>query len=91
MPLPALSRFLRGFFQQIFTRDGAAQCHLGRALRCGRQRSSIRCPQTLAVTYTTITPNFVVLGIASEHRLMIYHQIIPGQVLQITQNLGAKP
>lgn len=47
--------------------------------------------RALAVTYTTLTPNFVVLGIAHKQALMLYHQVLPGEVLQMTINLGARP
>ena len=47
--------------------------------------------RALAVTFTTMTPNFIVLGIVLEQRLLLYHQILPGEVLQMTTNLGADP
>ena len=45
--------------------------------------------RALAVAYTTATPNFVVLGIDQERGLMLYHQLKPSEVLQMTRNLGA--
>ncbi len=45
--------------------------------------------RALAVTYTTATPNSVVLGVDRKHRLLLYHQILPEKVSTMTRNLGA--
>ena len=47
--------------------------------------------RALAVTYTTITPNVIVLGIVREQGLMLYHQIVGDASLEIARRLGAKP
>lgn len=47
--------------------------------------------RALVVTYTTATPNFIVLGPIPEQHLLLYHQIIPGDVRKMTANLGARP
>ena len=47
--------------------------------------------RALAVTYTTITPNVIVLGIVREQGLMLYHQIVGDPSLEIARRLGAKP
>jgi multisubunit Na+/H+ antiporter MnhE subunit len=47
--------------------------------------------RALAVTYTTITPNFIVLGIDRRRGLLWYHQIRRGPVLRLTVELGARP
>jgi multisubunit Na+/H+ antiporter MnhE subunit len=47
--------------------------------------------RALAVTYTTMTPNFVIIGIDSERGLMLFHQLTPTHVLPITRKLGARP
>ena len=45
----------------------------------------------LEITYTTATPNFVVLGIVREQGIMLFHQVLKGDIIQMTQNLGARP
>lgn len=45
--------------------------------------------RALAVAYTTMTPNFVIIGIDREARTMLYHQIAPSPVPLMTQKLGA--
>ena len=47
--------------------------------------------RAFAVTFTTITPNFIVLGFVKDQRLLLYHQILPGKVLKMTRHLGARP
>jgi len=47
--------------------------------------------RALAVTYTTSTPNFIVLGIDREKGMLVFHQIKRGPVLEVTKRLGAKP
>ena len=47
--------------------------------------------RALAVTYTTITPNSIVLGIVMEEGLLLYSQIKVGPVRPMTRRLGAQP
>jgi multisubunit Na+/H+ antiporter MnhE subunit len=44
----------------------------------------------LAVAYTSATPNFVVLGIDRERKLLVYHQVRRSPVPEMTRRLGAK-
>jgi hypothetical protein len=46
--------------------------------------------RTLEVTYSASTPNFVIVGIVREQGLLLFHQILKGDIRQMTQNLGAK-
>lgn len=50
-----------------------------------------RARQALAVAYTTVTPNFIVLGIDHERGLLWYHQIRRSEVPRMTVNLGVRP
>ena len=47
--------------------------------------------RALAIAYTTITPNFVVIGIQQRPEAMIYHQLKKSGVLEMTKKLGAQP
>jgi multisubunit Na+/H+ antiporter MnhE subunit len=49
-------------------------------------RSSARA--ALAELYTTMTPNSIVLGIAHKQRLLLMHQVVPGEVSPMMLNLG---
>lgn len=44
----------------------------------------------LAVTYTTMAPNFIVIGIDDDHGQMLFHQIERSSVPRMTQCLGAQ-
>jgi hypothetical protein len=46
--------------------------------------------RTLAVAYTTIPPNFVVLGIDLDKSVMLVHQVSETETPAMTRNLGAK-
>jgi multisubunit Na+/H+ antiporter MnhE subunit len=46
--------------------------------------------QVLAVAYTTVSPNSIVLGIDENSRRMLFHQLECGEVSKMTLNLGAK-
>jgi multisubunit Na+/H+ antiporter MnhE subunit len=82
---------LQALARQLFTNNGADSFIAAAPyVVAGDDAASAGC-RALAVTYTTITPNFVVLGIVKEQRLLLYHQIIRGKVLKMTRNLGARP
>lgn len=45
--------------------------------------------RTLAVAYTTVSPNCVVIGIDCQHRQFFFHQLRASAVAVMTRNLGA--
>lgn len=46
--------------------------------------------RALAIAYTTTPPNFVVLGIDLDKRVMLVHQVSETETPTMTRNLGAK-
>ena len=46
--------------------------------------------RALAVIYSTITPNTVVLGVNTNDQNLLLHQLIPGPISKMTKNLGAR-
>lgn len=46
--------------------------------------------RVLAVGYTTMAPNFIVLGINTLERRMLFHQIQKSGVTRMTKNLGTE-
>ncbi len=46
--------------------------------------------RVLAITYTTATPNFIIVGIDLKTRRMLFHQLKKGDVLIMTRRLGAQ-
>lgn len=45
--------------------------------------------RVLAIAYTTVAPNFVVVGIDCSRRQLLFHQVEPSKVPRMTQKLGA--
>jgi hypothetical protein len=46
--------------------------------------------RALAITYTTVPPNFVVISIDLKKNAMLVHQVSESATPKMTQNLGAK-
>lgn len=46
--------------------------------------------RALAVTYTTVAPNFIVLGINASDQKLLFHQIQRSSVSKMTEQLGAE-
>jgi multisubunit Na+/H+ antiporter MnhE subunit len=46
--------------------------------------------RALAITYTTVPPNFVVLAIDLDKHIMLVHQVSSTETPTMTSNLGAK-
>ncbi|HWE04244.1 MAG TPA: hypothetical protein VG326_17695 [Tepidisphaeraceae bacterium] len=82
---------LQSLAKQLFTQAGAPSLIAAVAFDVGDDDPICAGRRALAVSYTTITPNFVVLGIVYDQRLLLYHQILPGEVLTMTRHLGARP
>ena len=77
--------------KQLFTKKGAESLVRAVPFEVGNEDAHSSGRRALAVFYTTLTPNFVVFGIAHKQALLLYHQVLPGEVLQMTINLGARP
>lgn len=77
--------------RQLVTRRGADSLLRAVPFDVGGPDDGSAARRALAVTYTTLTPNFIVLGIAHKQALLLYHQIQPDDVPQMTINLGAEP
>jgi hypothetical protein len=76
-------------YRQVFTREGAESVLRATDFDPGGETGGSQARRALAVTYTSITPNFVVLGIDKKNSLLIYHQVLKGPVLAVTKKLGA--
>lgn len=86
--------------------QGAAQviAVLIRDLTVGPRAASILCAvpferrndghgmlrRVLAVSFTSVSPNTIVIGVDRRRGLLLYHTISPAKLPQMTQNLGAR-
>ena len=66
---------------------------LQRAVRfeAGEADASSAARRALAISYSTVPPNFIILDILRDRKLMLYHQISPSGVPKVTEKLGAQP
>lgn len=81
----------QAIWNQLFSKSGAASYLAAVPFDAGPDDPECAGRRALAVLYTTMTPNFVVIGIVREQRLLLFHQILPGEILPMTRNLGANP
>lgn len=85
------AKVLGSLARQLFTRRGADSLVRAVPFEVGGADDAAAARRALAVTYTTLTPNFIVLGIAHKQALLLFHQIQDDEVPQLTINLGARP
>ncbi len=57
--------------------------------KAGGAQSRSAARRALAITFTTMAPNFIVVGIDPQNDLLLYHQILASEVPTVTKNLGA--
>ena len=77
--------------KQLFTDSGADNLLQAVSFDVGGDDPHSAARRTLALTYTTITPNFIVLGFVRKQRLLLFHQVFPSKVPEVAINLGARP
>ncbi len=76
--------------RHLFTRKKAESLLLAVPYESPGDEEHATLIQALAIGYTTMTPNFVVVGIDTERKLLLYHQLKKSDVLEMTKNLGAR-
>lgn len=59
--------------------------------RRGANTPSSRMRRALAITYVTVTPNTLVLGISQDPELFVLHSIVPKPLPQFMACMGAEP
>ena len=60
------------------------------SFRINRQDPVLLARSILAVAYSTMAPNFIVIGIDAEQRQMLFHQVERSSVSRMSQRLGAQ-
>ncbi len=79
-------------FRHLFTRHKAGSLVLAVEFDAGATDDPHDAARrALAIGYTTMTPNFVVIGIDDDKRRMLYHQLAKSDVPRMTRKLGARP
>lgn len=80
----------------VFLKDLAGIQRAGSFYRvCGFKGSRgdrhLAARRVLAIFYTTMAPNFIIIGIDERQRRMLFHQLTRSGVPLMTQALGAEP
>jgi hypothetical protein len=86
---------LHGLAQQLFRPGGAPSVTSAAPIAWDGEDSHAIARRALAITYTTLTPNFIVIDVVApsdkqERGTMLYHQILPGPIITMTHNLGVE-
>ena len=77
--------------RQIFLREPAPSLFISVPFDAGGDDDESAFRRALAITYTTATPNSVVIGIDRERGLLVYHQVRKSPVPEMIRRLGARP
>jgi hypothetical protein len=75
--------------KRLLGRRSEAQFKIVKFDMGGNDRAS-QARRGLAITYFTIPPNFIVMGMDCERAAMVVHQVSPSAVPLIAKRLGAK-
>ncbi len=78
-------------FRHLFTARKAESLLLEVPFDAGDDEDAAATRRALAAAYTTITPNFIVLGFDKDRGRMIFHQIRRSDIPEMTRRLGARP
>lgn len=74
----------------VFSGHRAGSYFRACSFRISRRDPVLIARSVLAVIYTTVTPNFIVIGIDADQKQMLFHQIERGSVLRMSRALGAQ-
>jgi hypothetical protein len=64
--------------------------YLACSFRISRRDPVLLARSVLAVAYTTMAPNFIVIGIDADQKQMLFHQLERSSVPRMSQSLGAQ-
>ena len=84
-------KLLRAVAEQICGRARAPSCIEAVEFDAAGNGAAAAGRRALAVTYGTISPNSVLLGVVPQQRLLLYHRIQPGRISPMLRHLGARP
>jgi multisubunit Na+/H+ antiporter MnhE subunit len=76
--------------RHLFTRKKAESLLLEVPFTWDEDEGDAALRRALAAAYTTITPNFIVIGFDEGRRRMIFHQIDRSEIPEMTRRLGAE-
>jgi hypothetical protein len=78
-------------FEDLFFAHRAGSYYRVCGFKSSKRDPKIVAREVLATVYTTVAPNFIVIGIDPELSRMLFHQLERSGVSKMTQALGAQP
>lgn len=76
--------------QDFFGLEKAGSFYRSVSFRVGDSRDPSQIARrALATAYTTVAPNFIVVGVDAKRKQLLFHQIRKSSVPRMTKNLGA--
>lgn len=80
---------LKALGRQLFSNQRAPSLLRVTRYQATEENETAATQRALAITYTTSTPNSLVLNIEKKRGLLLFHQILPSKISRMTRNLGA--
>lgn len=77
-------------FRDLFHYKRAGSYYRACSFQISRRNPVLLARSVLAVAYTTVAPNFIVIGIDTDQKQMLFHQIERSSVPPMSQALGAQ-
>jgi hypothetical protein len=78
-------------FLDLFGMRKAGSFYRATAFDSGNEQPARQVARrTLATAFTTVSPDFIIIGVDTERRQMLFHQILRTEVPKMTKNLGAR-
>ena len=77
-------------FKDLFGISKTGSYYRVSAFKADETNQRIIARSVLAIVYTTVAPNFIVVGIDSKQHRMLFHQLERSRVPEMTKNLGAE-
>jgi hypothetical protein len=76
-------------FDDLFGSGGAGSFYRVTGFKSAKSNSILSAREVLVTLYTTVAPNFIVIGIVRHPSRMLFHQIERTNVSEMTKALGA--
>jgi hypothetical protein len=76
--------------RDVFGSQSAPSLFRSARYRCVTESGFDTAQRTLAIGYTNVSPNFIIVGIDRQHGQMLFHQLEKSEIPVMTRRLGAE-
>lgn len=77
-------------FKDLFSSPRAGSYYRVSGFKTSKRDGRLQSRTVLATVYTTVAPNFIVIGVDADRSRMLFHQIERTSVPKMTRSLGAQ-